>query len=405
MARLQQKYRLGIDWESPHWIGRLCAYLLILLFTAASAYAYEDVNVWVDGSIGRKPPNVVILDTQFEVIKVSNTGDPTRWIRLPDTSKCKGLKIDNIVVIKSTEDSLIGKIQEINCESACVLTLGEASLAEAIQEGELNISARMVITGDEVKPDKILRPLSFEGSGGSFLRKVATQGVHTNPSIYCDPSSWNFDYGRSILFPHSEESSTTASIEARVAIIVDYKLSLRFKGGVLEEWEASATSCQTGAIDFDAKSKLKIGPIPIWSKETGTKVFNIGWLPIIAKGIGSLNASASSSAAVNARLFKSESAVDVRLGQPGGVVTRNVKEPKVKGPQIKDAKIDIEGSLIPELKVEFYGALGTSLKAETTARVEASARNGFSYSLKLVAGVEPVLGKDFDWTLWSYSYP
>ena len=115
MARLQQKCRLKIAWGRTHWIGRLCAYLLILLFTAASAYAYEEVDVWVDGSIRDKPPNVVIVDTRFEVIPTINQ---KRLIQIKDSSKCKGLKIDNIVVIKSTENPLIGKIQKMNNPAA-----------------------------------------------------------------------------------------------------------------------------------------------------------------------------------------------------------------------------------------------------------------------------------------------
>lgn len=404
MAQVKQKYWLGLGLGRPNWIGLLSTYLLLLFFTTANAYALEEVTVSsVKGRIGDKPPpNVGILDTPFKVI---NQSAETRIIQIENSRKCNGLEINNIVIvgIKSTDDLLIGRIMEINLKPFCRLTLGEASLAEVIQDGQLNLEASMVITSSDVGREKISL---LEGSEGSFLKKVATEGAQTRPCIHCDLSSWEGYYKKSIFFP---SSSTTTSVEARIAIKVDYKLSLIYKGGILQDVTASATSCQTADLDFDAKSKFNIDPILIWKKETRPIVFTIGWLPVIVKGIGSLYAEASSSAQVKARLFKSESAVNVGVsGPPSNIMRRwNVEEPKVDGPQITDAKIEIEGSLIPELTVKFYGAVGTTLQAKTTARVASSASNRFTYSLNLVAGVEPVLGKSKfgPWTLWSYESP
>jgi hypothetical protein len=409
MAQVKQKYWLGLGLGRPNWIGLLSTYLLILFFTTANAYALEEVEVTVssvDGRIGDKPPpNVSILDTPFKVI---NQSAETRIIEIENSSNCNGLEINNIVIvgIKSTDDRLIGRIMEINRERLCRLTLGEASLAEVIQDGQLDLEAHMVITSSDA-PRKIGL---HEGSEGSFLKKVATEGAQTSPRIHFDLSSWTYNYQKSILFPSSKPSSTTTSVEVRIAIKVDYKLSLIYKGGILQDVEASATSCQTADLDFDAKSKFKFDRIRIWNKETPPRVFTIGWLPVIVKGIGSLYAEASSSADVKAKLLQSKSAVDVgACGPPGKLLVRRpkVEGPEVNGPQIKDAKIEIEGSLIPELTVEFYGAVGTTLRAKTTARVAASAGNRFTYSLNLVAGVEPVLGKSKfgPWTLWSYEYP
>ena len=114
--------------------------------------AIDNLNVM--GNTNSEPSNVVVVNQSFKEITKGVVAGSSNWNVAFEHDVCDKLAPDRILVAGDTtndnDKGLLGRIVDFKQEGNCIVTLSKASLAEAVQDGNLIVAARMVITSADV---------------------------------------------------------------------------------------------------------------------------------------------------------------------------------------------------------------------------------------------------------------